>query len=182
MKTLCVTILFAGACGPVVDPVVKPLETQLQNATNAIDYGIVSITTQSDLWRAQLGGLADQLLRSGMVQAAAFVRNTMFDGIARVGVEYRCDADYTSRRIREGLQELKGALLRTGGDAVPPAAPRKGSHATRPLSRSTGRRRRVADIGGRPCARRAGEVTSSGRRLPPDRSSASLLRDNAVRS
>lgn len=98
-------------------PHVGPFD--LSGILASIDNTITNVSTKGDTWVATLGVLVSDLQNQGLTQAAAYVRNTLQEGIARAGVEYRCDVDFTANRIRRGLEALKSALLVSHGDAVP---------------------------------------------------------------
>jgi hypothetical protein len=83
-----------------------------------IDRTITNISTDTTRWSAELDGLARYLVDQKFTEAATFVRDSLEDGIARVGVEFRCNVDFTVRRVRQGLEALKEAILSLGGDTT----------------------------------------------------------------
>lgn len=110
--------LGATACpnmGPLVGPggMIDTAEIGRQ-----IDRTITNISTDTTRWGAELDGLARYLVDQKLTQAATFVRDSLQDGIARVGVEFRCNVDFTAQRVRQGLKALKDAILSAGSDAT----------------------------------------------------------------
>ncbi len=98
---------------------IKKANSNFDNAIDSVNDAITALTDQSDLWRAEIDHLADQLLNAGMTKAAAYVRNTISDGIAIVGIQYQCEVDYTARRIKDALVDVRQAIVAAHGDATP---------------------------------------------------------------
>lgn len=83
-----------------------------------IDTTITNISTDATRWSTELQGLVTYLTDQRLPQAAAFVRDSLQDGIARVGIEFRCNVDFTAQRVKQGLKALKDAILSAGQDAT----------------------------------------------------------------
>lgn len=97
----------AFAPGGVLDP--API-------LNRIDLTLTNVSTDTSHWIAELQSLVSYLSNQGLTQAATYVRDTLQNGIARVGVEFRCNVDFTSQRLKQGLAALRDAFDKRRGD------------------------------------------------------------------
>lgn len=113
-----VALLFLNpACSSVTGPGGLLDTTPI---TGRIDTALTNITTNGDTWVATLQSLVHDLQGQGLTSAATYVQDILQNGIARVGVEYRCNVDFTAERIRRGLTALKDAIIAAGNrDATP---------------------------------------------------------------
>lgn len=114
------TLLTAApACGPIVCTTPGGCPVDLSGAVAAINNGIASITRAGDSWVAALDALHRDLIARDLPIAAGYVRDILEDGVAKVGLELRCDVDFAAQRIRSGLSDLKDAIVGAKKDARP---------------------------------------------------------------
>lgn len=108
------TVLSCG--GPILNPGgpldVSPILDRLDNTTT-------NISSDATRWVATLDALVQDLTTRGFTQAASYVRDTLQNGIARVGIEYRCNVDFTAARVKAGLKAIRDAIATLGKDTTP---------------------------------------------------------------
>lgn len=116
MITLVSFLLGSTACP--IPPIGPGGILDLSNILGKIDTTITNVSSDVDRWAATLGVLVSDLQGQGLTQAATYVRDTLQNGIARVGVEFRCNLDFTTNRVRQGLKALRDAITLAKGDAT----------------------------------------------------------------
>ena len=113
--TLALCPVACGGLGPIVGPG-GAIDTAAIG--RQIDTTITNISTDATRWSTELQGLVTYLTDQKLPQAATFVRDSLQDGIARVGIEFRCNIDFTAQRVKQGLKALKDAILSAGQDTT----------------------------------------------------------------
>lgn len=108
-----VLALLLGACDPGgLDPVTR-------KAADRIDATVAALNQNSADWQQLVRDLVSDL--KGIRQDVANdVQAIATRGIATAGVEFRCDADFIGKRVKEGLQALSAKLR---GQTPPPLEP-----------------------------------------------------------
>ena len=121
IRILAMAALLPGLLLGCPKPIFSPGGLlDLSGVLRSLDVTLTNVTSDGDRWIATLDALVRDLQGQGLTQAANHVRDILQNGIARVGVEYRCNVDYTATRIRQGLRALRAAIEHAQGDAVPP--------------------------------------------------------------
>jgi hypothetical protein len=122
-RAVFVALAFGSAAcpgpGPGPGPIIGPgglIDTAAIG--RQIDTTITNISTDATRWSTELQGLVTYLTDQKLPQAATFVRDSLQDGIARVGIEFRCNVDFTAQRVRQSLAALKSAILSAGKDTA----------------------------------------------------------------
>jgi hypothetical protein len=77
---------------------------------NRIDVTLTNVSTDANRSVAELESLVTYLANQGLTQAATYVRDILQNGIARVGIEFRCNVDYLAQRLKQGLMALRAAF------------------------------------------------------------------------
>lgn len=120
-KTLLISLLLSLAisCGPI-----KKLSntiTDTKSDTEALlNDAIDQISHESSSWQATLQELANKLTDETQSTIRNEVQNLANRTIAAAGAELRCNVDFLSARVVQGLQRIKANLL---GQAPPPRVP-----------------------------------------------------------
>jgi hypothetical protein len=90
----------------------------LSPVLNRLDLAATNIGSDGDRWVGELDSLARYLVDNKLPEAATYIRDTLQNGIARVGVEFRCNVDFTARRVRQGIQALRDAIASAKKDTA----------------------------------------------------------------
>ncbi len=123
LQLVAMASLASATCGANC---IGPIDNRVGDAVVRLDTAITNLGTSGDRWMAELQALAGDLQHQGLTSAAAYVRDTVQNSIARVGIEYRCNVDFTLQRIRGSLVALRDAIRAVGGhDATPQPQPAK---------------------------------------------------------
>ncbi|MDX2283382.1 MAG: hypothetical protein NW241_04435 [Bacteroidia bacterium] len=109
----------AAGCG-IIEKAGNKADDLINEVLPVLDGAIESLNTASADWQVVLQNTVGQLTDEAQSTIRNEVNDLLVRGVASVGTEFRCNADFLRIRVRQGLIRIKTRLL---GGSMPPLEP-----------------------------------------------------------
>ena len=120
---LLTLILFAPGCS-LLDKFDKLFKETVPNiateSLNTIDNAIDALDINSAAWQSILQDTVSNLTDDAQSTLKNEVQTILDRGVATIGTEFRCNADFLGNRAKQALERIKAKLL---NQAIPPIQP-----------------------------------------------------------
>jgi len=116
-------ILFSSGCSmmdevkDLMDETVPDIATE---SLNTIDNAIDALDINSSAWQSILQDTVSNLTDDAQSTLKNEVQTILDRGVATVGTEFRCNADFLGNRAKQALKRIKAKLL---NQTIPPIEP-----------------------------------------------------------
>ncbi len=117
-------LIFASGCS-ILDQLNKLLEETVPDiateSLNTIDNAIDALEINSAAWQSILQDTVSKLSNDAQSTLRNEVQNILDRGVATIGTEFRCNADFLGKRAKQALERIKAKLLNQVVPAIEPS-------------------------------------------------------------